>query len=133
MLHARCSVTHLTARHSHIGSPPEQKERTVCLSPAGYSADQQGLLYVKRSIRDFDVYQRRAQCKGWVDQPGQSVCMWDGVDCNNQGKVFNVDLWHNGSTLFGESPLPRRQKISSGQDRKIAPVALPQQDRRGPA
>ncbi len=68
---------------------------------AGYSADQQGLLYIKRHVANFDVYQRRAQCTGWVDTPGQSVCNWDGIDCNDQGQVYNVGLWQNGSALSG--------------------------------
>jgi hypothetical protein len=68
---------------------------------AGYSADQQGLLYIKRSIANFNMYQRRAQCTGWIDAPGQPVCTWDGVDCNSMGQVESLDFWHNGSALSG--------------------------------
>jgi hypothetical protein len=70
--------------------------------PAGYSADQSGLLYMKHSISNFEIYIRRAQCTGWDERPGANVCTWPGVSCVD-GKVVGLHFLNNGSALVGES------------------------------
>lgn len=74
---------------------------------AGYSADQQGLLYIRNSIPNFPWYQQVVPCSGWDTDPvGQDdICTWDGVSCNSQLQVTNLNFpWKNA--LTGDA-LPR--------------------------
>ncbi|KAK9917092.1 hypothetical protein WJX75_000820 [Coccomyxa subellipsoidea] len=67
----------------------------------GYSPDQQGLLYIKRSIPNFNLYLRRSSINGWADRPGADVCSWSGVNCDSNGNVIGLDFIAESSVLTG--------------------------------
>ncbi|CAL8464777.1 g4312 [Coccomyxa elongata] len=67
----------------------------------GYSPDQEGLLYIKHSIPNFSLFQRRTSLSGWADRPGVDVCTWSGVACNNNGSVTELDFAGDYSVLIG--------------------------------
>ncbi len=71
------------------------------LLPAGYSADLSGLLYIRRSIPNFDIYQRRSSISGWADRPGANICTWSGVTCNSNGSVTGLNFLSTTSVLIG--------------------------------
>ncbi|CAL8462229.1 g1760 [Coccomyxa elongata] len=90
----------------------------------GYSSDQQGLIYLKNSIKNFALYMRRAQCTGWSEKPGANVCTWPGVTCTDDEKVIGLRFLNNGSVLvgdiaevlYGASLLPKLRRLDlSGQ------------------
>ncbi len=68
---------------------------------AGYSADQNGLIFMRNAIKNFGIYMRRAQCTGWSDKPGANVCNWPGITCIDK-QVVGLHFLNNGSVLVGE-------------------------------
>lgn len=72
---------------------------------AGYSADQQGLLYLRNAISNFKWYQQTVPCQGWDTQPvgADNICGWDGVGCNAAQQVVSVKFPNNASLLEGVS------------------------------
>ena len=71
---------------------------------AGFSQDQQGLLTIRRAIRNWDLYYRRSSCTGWVAEPGSDVCTWTGVVCRN-GSVVVLRFPNNQFQRTGEAAL----------------------------
>ncbi|BDA50370.1 MDIS1-interacting receptor like kinase 2 [Coccomyxa sp. Obi] len=69
----------------------------------GYSADQQGLLFLRNSINNFKWYQQTVPCQGWDTQPvgADDICKWDGVGCNEAQQVISVHFPNNASLLEG--------------------------------
>ncbi|CAL8464770.1 g4305 [Coccomyxa elongata] len=69
----------------------------------GYSADQQGLLYLRNAINNFKWYQQTVPCQGWDTQPvgADNICGWDGVGCNAAQQVISVKFPNNASLLEG--------------------------------
>jgi hypothetical protein len=72
---------------------------------AGYSADQQGLLFLRNAIPNFAWYQQTVPCQGWDEQPvgADDICTWDGVGCNAALQVTSIKFPNNASLLEGET------------------------------
>lgn len=73
------------------------------LLQAGYAPDQQGLIYIKKSIPNFVQFQERVPCYGWSIDPvnASDICTWNGVGCNNALQVTSVVFPNNASLLTG--------------------------------
>ncbi|BDA50369.1 probable leucine-rich repeat receptor-like protein kinase PEPR2 [Coccomyxa sp. Obi] len=69
----------------------------------GYSADQQGLLYLRNSITNFAWYQQTVPCQGWDTDPvgADDICTWDGVGCNAALQVTSISFNNNAFLLEG--------------------------------
>ena len=80
---------------------------------AGYSADQQGLLYLRNSITNFKWYQQTVPCQGWDTEPvgADDICTWDGVGCNAALQVTSISFTNNAFLLEGAKHLPVCQHI----------------------
>lgn len=84
------------------------RHQEVDVLTAGYSADQQGLLYLRNSITNFKWYQQTVPCQGWDTDPvgADDICTWDGVGCNAALQVTSISFNNNAFLLEGAKPLP---------------------------
>ena len=71
----------------------------------GYSPDQAALIKVKRAIPNWNLYQQRSTCFGWVEQPVDTVCQWTSVKCNAGGRVTMLHFQTNASFHLGAHTL----------------------------
>ena len=71
---------------------------------AGYSADQNGLLFIKQAVPNFSQFQLRVPCYGWSTDPEtpEAICQWNGVGCNAANQVTSIIFPSNASLLTGE-------------------------------
>lgn len=86
-----------------MGSPPCTEASG--LLRAGYSPDQQGLLFLRNAIPNFAWYQQTVPCTGWDSEPvgADDICTWDGVGCNSALQVVSIKFPNNASLLEGEA------------------------------
>ncbi|CAL8464772.1 g4307 [Coccomyxa elongata] len=90
-------------------------------SSEGYAPDQQGLIYIKRSVPNFVQFQQRVPCYGWSTSPSKPVdiCQWNGVGCNAAMQVTSLVFPSNASeligniadVLYGASLIPNLQQL----------------------
>ena len=74
---------------------------------AGYSADQNGLLFIKKAVPNFGQFQLRVPCYGWSTDPEEpaAICQWNGVGCNAAMQVTSIIFPSNASLLTGKQPV----------------------------